>query len=220
LYLGVRSVSGSTLTWTLGGKGKEDTLDRYTVFVSSDGSNLMPLGDVPTGTHSFDLSKIGLTAGTQYQLFVKATGKASLHNQMFRLHQADPAVVLDSARPAPPQSLSNTADPSRCYDLAVMAKKETMLEVACPCCAAVLKVDAATGSVISHTPPPRVKTFNDFEEAARAMKEQEGRKESLFRQSVEAEKNKASLLEKKFQEAVKRAREAPDEPRVRDIDLD
>lgn len=65
-----------------------------------------------------------------------------------------------------------------------------------------------------------MKTFNDLDEAARALKEQESRKESLFRQSVEAERNKADLLEKKFQEAVKRAKEAPDTPRIRDIDLD
>jgi hypothetical protein len=76
------SVSGTTLNWTLGGKGKESTLDHYTVFVSTDGSNLMPLGNVPTGTYSYDLSKVGLNVGTQYQLFVKATGKATLHNQM------------------------------------------------------------------------------------------------------------------------------------------
>ena len=52
------------------------------------------------------------------------------------------------------------------------------------------------------------------------MRENEGRKESLFRQSVENEKNKAQLLEKKFQEAVKRAKETPDEKFIRDIDLD
>ena len=47
------------------------------------------------------------------------------------------------------------------------------------------------------------------------------RKESLFRQAVDAEKNKADLLEKKFQEAVKKAKETPDEPhRIRDFDLD
>ena len=83
-----------------------------------------------------------------------------------------------------------------------------------------MKIDAATHGVIAHTPPPRVKTFNDLDEAAKAMKEQESRKESLFRQSVEAERNKADLLEKKFQEAVKRAKEAPDTPHIRDIDLD
>lgn len=101
------------------------------------------------------------------------------------------------------------------------AKSAPAFEVGCPCCGAVLKVDPATQAVIAHTAPVRPKTFNDFEEAARAMKEQEGRKESLFRQAVDAEKNKASLLEKKFQEAVKKAKETPDEgPRIRDFDLD
>ena len=76
-------------------------------------------------------------------------------------------------------------------------------EVGCPCCGAVLKVDAATKGVISHVAPVKPKTFADFEAAAKSMREQEGRKESIFRQAVDAEKNKASLLEKKFQEAVK-----------------
>ncbi len=102
-----------------------------------------------------------------------------------------------------------------------MPKKSELFQVPCPCCGAMLKVDAATQAVISHIPPERPKTFNDFEEAARAMKEQGSRRESLFRQSVEAEKNKADVLEKKFQEGMKRAKEAPEAaPRIRDIDLD
>jgi hypothetical protein len=101
-----------------------------------------------------------------------------------------------------------------------MAKKDKTLDVACPCCAATLKVDGATGAVIAHTPPPRQKMFEDLEGAAKAMREQDSRKESLFRQSVEAEKNKADLMEKRFQEALKRAKEAPDQPIIRDIDLD
>ncbi len=102
-----------------------------------------------------------------------------------------------------------------------MPKKSELFEVACPCCGAMLKVDASSRAVISHIAPERPKTFNDFEAAARAMKDQDTRRESLFRQSVEAEKNKADVLEKKFQEAVKRAKESPDSaPRIRDIDLD
>jgi hypothetical protein len=101
-----------------------------------------------------------------------------------------------------------------------MAKQPKQFEATCPCCGAVLKLDVATEAVIAHTPPPRVKTFADLDEAARALKEQDSRRESIFRQSVEAERNKADLLEKKFQEAVKRAKEAPDEKIVRDIDLD
>ena len=100
------------------------------------------------------------------------------------------------------------------------AQPATAFEVGCPCCGAVLKIDPATQAVIAHTAPVRPKTFADLEEAARAMKEQDSRKESLFQQSVQAQKNSADLLEKKFQEAVKRAKEAPDKPRIRDFDLD
>jgi ribulose kinase len=99
-------------------------------------------------------------------------------------------------------------------------QKKPDIEVTCPCCGAVVKVDGETHAVVSHTAAVAPKTFNDFEEAARAMREQEGRKESIFRQSVEAQKHAADLLEKKFQEALKKAKEAPDTPRVRDFDLD
>src|SRR5262245_8738242 len=103
-----------------------------------------------------------------------------------------------------------------------MAKSSSQpFEVACPCCSAVLKIDPETRAVISHVAPIKPKTFADFDAAAKAMREQEGRKESIFRQAVDAEKNKASLLEKKFQEAVKKAKESPEEGRpLRDIDLD
>ena len=103
-----------------------------------------------------------------------------------------------------------------------MAKsKSEFFEVSCPCCNAVLKIDHDTQSVISHVAAVKPKTFADFEAAAKSMREQEGRKESIFRQAVDAEKNKAELLEKKFQEAVKKAKETPDEPRrIRDFDLD
>lgn len=104
----------------------------------------------------------------------------------------------------------------------VMSKqrKNETFEIPCPCCGAVIKIDAETHAVLTHTPPATPKTFSNFEEAARAMREQEGRKESIFRQSVEAQKHQADLLEKKFQEALKRAKEAPDAPKIRDFDLD
>jgi len=104
----------------------------------------------------------------------------------------------------------------------LMAKSSSEpFEVGCPCCNAVLKVDPDTKAVISHVAAVKPKMFNDFEAAAKAMREQEDRKESIFRQAVDAQKNNASLLEKKFQEAVKKAKETPDEGRpLRDFDLD
>jgi hypothetical protein len=100
-------------------------------------------------------------------------------------------------------------------------KAQTVFEVSCPDCGAMLKVDAATRAVIAHTPAPRKKTFEDFEAATRALKDQEERKQALFRQSVEAEKNKDDLLARKFEEAVRRARKTPGDARpLRDFDLD
>ncbi len=102
-----------------------------------------------------------------------------------------------------------------------MSKHSAPFEVACPCCGATLKVDPQTKAVISHIAKAVPKTFEDLEAAARAMKDQDTRKESIFRQSVEAQKHQGDLLEKKFQEALKRAKETPDTGRpLRDFDLD
>jgi hypothetical protein len=106
------------------------------------------------------------------------------------------------------------------YD-AFVAKKSTNFDITCPCCGAVLKVDSETEAVISHTAPVKPKTFSDIEAAARAMKEQDSRRDSIFRQSVEAQKHASDLLEKKFQEAVKKAKESPDTGKpIRDWDLE
>ena len=105
--------------------------------------------------------------------------------------------------------------------LSVMAKsKQTVFEVACPDCGAMLKIDGSTGLVVSHTPAPRKRTFEDLETAAKAMREHEDRKESIFRQSMDAERNKADLLEKKFAEALRKAKDAPEGKPLREFDLD
>jgi hypothetical protein len=102
-----------------------------------------------------------------------------------------------------------------------MAKGPAPFDVTCPHCSAVLKVDPVDKGVISHTAPVAPRMFNDMEEAARHMKEQDIRRESIFRQSVEAQKHASDLLEKKFQEAVKKAKESPDTGKpIRDFDLD
>ncbi len=74
------SQSGTTINWQVSG-GAESTIDHYTVFISSDGTNLAKLGDVPNGTHKFDLSSLNLTSGS-YLIYVKATGAPSFLNKM------------------------------------------------------------------------------------------------------------------------------------------
>jgi hypothetical protein len=102
-----------------------------------------------------------------------------------------------------------------------MAKdKDKTIEVACPDCGAMLNIDAASGVLVSHTSAPRKRMFEDLETAAKAMREHGERTESIFRQSVDAEKNKADLLEKRFAEAMKKAKDAPEGKPLREIDLD
>jgi hypothetical protein len=99
-------------------------------------------------------------------------------------------------------------------------KQQHVFEVACPDCSAMLRIDAETGALISHTPAPRKRTFEDLATAAQAMREQDERKESIFRQSVEAEKNKEDLFDKKFADALKKAKDAPAGKPLREFDLD
>ena len=102
-----------------------------------------------------------------------------------------------------------------------MGKPSETIEVTCPCCGAAMKVDTATAAVISHVSPVVPRTYSDMEAAARAMKERDSRRDSIFQQSVEAQKHASELLDKKFQEAVKKAKETPDTGRpIRDFDLD
>ncbi len=94
----VPSQSGSTISWTV--NGQENTLDHYTVFISTDGQNLSPLIDIAAGTHSVDLSKLQLSANTTYLVFVKAVGLPSIQNKMsppiaYRAGDQPPAVSLN-----------------------------------------------------------------------------------------------------------------------------
>lgn len=102
-----------------------------------------------------------------------------------------------------------------------MGISDEAFEVMCPDCGAMLKVDPVTRAIIAHTPAPRKKMFEDFGEAARALREADARRDSLFAQSVDAQKNKDDVLAKKFAEAVKKAKESPlTEKPLRDFDLD
>jgi len=96
-----------------------------------------------------------------------------------------------------------------------------LIEVECPCCQAALKVDPETQSVISHKVPEKPPMIEDLAAAVAKLKGEPGRREEVFRRSVEAEKGHAKVLEKKFDELFKQAKENPDlTPPKRDIDLD
>lgn len=102
-----------------------------------------------------------------------------------------------------------------------MGMSDEAFEVMCPDCGAMLKVDPITRAVIAHTAAPRKKTFEDFGQATQALKDADARRESVFAQSVEAQRNNQDVLAKKFAEAMKKAKESPVTERpFREFDLD
>mgnify|MGYP001556043897 CR=1 FL=1 len=84
-----------------------------------------------------------------------------------------------------------------------MGMSDEVFEVTCPDCGAMLKIDPVTRSLIAHTPAPRKRTFEDFGQAAQALREADARRDSIFAQAIDAQKNKDDLMAKKFAEAVK-----------------
>ena len=95
----VPSVSGTTLSWTVGG-GTESSIDHFTVFASTDGQNLAKLADVPAGQHSLALTQFNLPSPVS--LFVKSVGQPSIHNSMS-------APVVMRAGDAAPQATLNVS---------------------------------------------------------------------------------------------------------------
>ena len=94
------------------------------------------------------------------------------------------------------------------------------IAVTCPCCQAKLTVDPELAVVLSHVAPPKAAPDVDITDAARILQEQAQRREDKFRQSWEAEKKKEDVLTRKFEEALKKAKDQPLEKPVRDFDLD
>ena len=96
-----------------------------------------------------------------------------------------------------------------------------MFDVECPCCQAVLKIDPETRAVIAHTVPVKPLPIQDLAAEVAKLKGEGARREELFQKNVAAEKAHGKVLEKKFDELFKRAKENPDVTKpIRDFDLD
>jgi len=102
-----------------------------------------------------------------------------------------------------------------------MAKLESEFPVECPCCGATLVIDANLKRVLSHVEPEREGGMPDLDAAQKILAEEAAKREAAFRQSVEAEKTRGDALSKRFEEALRQARDEPvGPPPKRDFDLD
>ena len=100
-----------------------------------------------------------------------------------------------------------------------MTRLQSELEVICPCCQSTLVVDLNLGRVVSHHEPERGNK-PELSDAQRILAEEAARRESIFQQSVASERTRGDALSRRFEEALKQARQEPITKPVRDFDLD
>lgn len=101
-----------------------------------------------------------------------------------------------------------------------MSKKRFILT--CPDCKADLVIDAATGEILAHRAAKRAPAGGkDLDSLFADLDQEKARAEDVFERERAALKDHDRLLEEKFDEALRRAEEEPDdEPPVRPWDLD
>jgi hypothetical protein len=100
-----------------------------------------------------------------------------------------------------------------------MARLKSEIELACPCCQSTLVVDLNLGRVVRHIEPERGNK-PELSNAERILAEEAERREAIFQQSVDAEKTRGDALSRRFEEALKQARQEPVTKPMRDFDLE
>ncbi len=100
-----------------------------------------------------------------------------------------------------------------------MAKLQTEYEVTCPCCQATLVIDTGLRRVVRHVELER-RDKPKLDDAHRILADEKARRESVFQQAVESERTRGDALSRRFEEALKQARDEPITKPSRDFDLD
>src|ERR1700675_1140334 len=102
----------------------------------------------------------------------------------------------------------------------MMKQNSENLHGTCPCWRATLTVYDVFGAVLSHEAPVKAAHNVDLSHAQKILAEQNRQREDKFADSWFQETNKEDILAKKFEEAMKKAKDAPVGKPIRDFDLD
>jgi len=100
-----------------------------------------------------------------------------------------------------------------------MARLKSEIEVTCPCCQSTLVIDTNLGRIVSHHEPDRGNK-PELSDAQRILADEAARREAIFQQSVDSEKGRGDALSKRFEEALRQAKQEPVTKPMRDFDLD
>ncbi len=100
-----------------------------------------------------------------------------------------------------------------------MPKLQSEREIQCPCCSATLIVDLNLGRVVSHREPSSGLNI-ELNDAQKILADEKKKREAAFEQSFSNERSRPDALSKRFEEALKQAKEEPITKPTRDFDLD
>jgi hypothetical protein len=84
--------------------------------------------------------------------------------------------------------------------------------VTCPCCNGRLTIDAGLEAVVAHEAPPRPRSGIGLDDALSSLKGAAARRDQLFKEQLKAEQKKPEVLQRKFEEGLKKAKDSPDPP--------
>ena len=85
------------------------------------------------------------------------------------------------------------------------------VQTVCPCCETKLTVDTETGDILAEERPKRDLT-KSFEDAMGNVRQGAGRREEVFSKAFDRQQRLDDVLEKKFEEARKKAAEDESKP--------
>jgi len=94
-----------------------------------------------------------------------------------------------------------------------MSAPPKSIVVACPCCQAKLTIDPDLAAVVAHEAPPPKRTVDDLGAAFDVLRSKSAEREQRFRDQMQAESQKGKVLDRKFQEGLKKAKDSPDPPK-------
>ena len=83
------------------------------------------------------------------------------------------------------------------------------IQVSCPCCDAILTIDPSLPAVLDHKLPAKPQVVAHMKDVGKHLQQEASRRDEKYQQLAEAENNKSKVLEAKFQEFLKKAKEEP-----------
>lgn len=93
------------------------------------------------------------------------------------------------------------------------------IDVTCPCCSTRLRVDATSGEVLSEE-RPKADHAKNFDDAMNKVRGGAAKREEAFAKAFDRTQKLDDLLEKKFEEARKKAEKDPSKKPRTPFDMD